>query len=325
LEYRLLREVRNLPGVASAALADSPPLGAHTEWSVYAPGYTPAAAEPRESSVGFISPDYFKTMGIPLLRGRDLDDRDLLSARDVMIVNDTFAKRFFGNVNPIGQRVGTKEGVYEWEIAGVVKNSKYTGLREAPIPMIYVPSRPGQRASRAVVHLRTFGDPVALASALKEKVHDVDKTAAIFDVHTVQEEVNRSLLRERLAGTVTGLFGGLALALAVIGLYGLTSYGVARRTREFGIRIAIGAGTGSIVGLVVSEVLWLLVAGTAIGLGAAWVLGHVVKAMLFGIAPADPVTTVFAILALVAAAVFAAWIPARRAARVDPIRALRRD
>lgn len=169
-----------------------------------------------------------------------------------MIVNETFAKHFFGNENPIGRRVGTKEGVYEWEIVGVVKNSKYTGLREGPIPMIYVPARPGQWASRAVVHLRTFGNPVALASGLQERLHDVDKTAAIFDVHTVQEELNRSLLRERLVGTVTGLFGGLALALAVIGLYGLTSYGVARRTREFGIRIAIGARTGSTVGLVVS-------------------------------------------------------------------------
>jgi len=144
-------------------------------------------------------------------------------------------------------------------------------------------------------------------------------------MHTVQEEVNRSLLRERLVGTVAGLFGGLALVLAAIGLYGLTSYGVVRRTREFGIRIAIGAGTESIVGLVVSEALRLLLAGTAIGLVAAWVLGRVVKVMLFGIEPADPLSTVSAILVLGAAALFAAWIPARRAARVDPMRALRWD
>jgi ABC-type antimicrobial peptide transport system permease subunit len=121
------------------------------------------------------------------------------------------------------------------------------------------------------------------------------------------------------------LFGGLALALAAIGLYGLMSYGVVRRTREFGIRIAIGARAGSIVGLVVGEALWLLVAGTAIGLIAAWVLGRVVKAMLFGIEPSDPVSTVFAILVLAVAALFAAWIPARRAGRVDPMRALRWD
>ena len=264
-------------------------------------------------------------MGIPLLLGRDIDERDILSARDVMVVNETFAKYFFGTENPIGRRVGTKEGVYQWEIIGVVKNSKYTGLREGPIRMIYVPSRPGPWASRTVVHLRTAGNPAALASALRRKIQDLDKTAAIFDVHTVQEEIDRSLLRERLVGTVTGLFGGLALALAAIGLYGLTSYGVVRRTREFGIRIAIGARTGSIVGLVVGEALWLLAAGTAIGLVAAWVLGRVVKAMLFGIEPVDPVSIILAVLVLMAAALFAAWIPARGAARVDPMRALHCD
>ena len=326
LDSRLLREVQNLPGVISAALADSPPLGTHTGWNVYVPGYTPKAAELRNSpSVGFVSPGYFSTMGIPLLLGRDIDDRDMLSTGDVMVVNETFAKLFFGGDNPIGRRVGTKEGVYQWEIIGVVKNSKYTGLREGPIPMIYVPPRPGPWASRTVVHLRTSGNAAALASALRQKIQDMDKRAAVFNVHTVQEEVNRSLLRERLVGTVAGLFGGQALALAAIGLYGLTSYGVVRRTREFGIRIAIGAGTESIVGLVVSEALRLLLAGTAIGLVAAWVLGRVVKVMLFGIEPADPLSTVSAIVVLGAAALFAAWIPARRAARVDPMRALRWD
>jgi predicted permease len=326
LDARLLREVKNLPGVVSAALADSPPLGTHTGWNVYVPGFAPKGAEPRDSpSVGFVSPGYFTTMGIPLLLGRDIDDRDILSARDVMVVNQTFAKYFFNGENPIGRKVGTKEGVYQWEIIGVVKNSKYTGLREGPVRMIYVPARPGPWASRTVVHLRTSGDAAALASALRQKVQDLDKTAAIFDLQTVQEEVDRSLLRERLVGTVTGLFGGLALILAAIGLYGLTSYGVARRTREFGIRIAMGARTGSIVGLVVREALWLLVAGTAIGLAAAWFLGRAVEAMLFGIKAADPVSTVWAVLVLAAVAFLAAWIPARRAAKVDPMRALRWD
>jgi len=326
LDSRLLAEVKYLPGVVSAALADSPPLGTHTDWSVCVPGYAPKTAEPRESpSVGFVSPGYFTTMGIPLLLGRDIDDRDILYTRDVMIINETFARHYFSGENPIGLRVGTKEGVYQWEIIGVVKDSKYTGLREGPTRMIYVPARPGPWASRTVVHLRTSGDAAALASALRQKIQDLDKTAVVFNVHTVQGEIDRSLLQDRLVGTITGLFGGLALALAAVGLYGLMSYGVARRTREFGIRIAMGARTGSIVGLVVSEALWLLVAGTAIGLAAAWVLGRVVKAMLFGIEPSDPVSTVLAILVLATAALFAAWIPARRAARVDPMRALRWD
>ena len=297
LDARLLREVKNLPGVVSAALADSPPLGTHTGWNVYVPGYTPKGAEPRDSpSVGFVSPGYFTTMGIPLLLGRDIDDRDNLSARDVMVVNETFAKYFFGSENPIGRRVGTKEGLYQWEIIGVVKNSKYTALREGPIRMIYVPARPGPWASRTVVDLRTSGNVAAFAAA----------RAAGRDGYRV-------------------VWRAGMLPLAAIGLYGLTSYGVARRAREFGIRIAIGARTGSIVGLVVNEALWLLAAGTAAGLAAAWVLGRVVEAMLFGIGPADPVSTVLAILTLVVVAVFAAWIPACRAARVDPMRALRWD
>ena len=264
-------------------------------------------------------------MGIPLLLGRDFDDRDMLSARGVMVVNETFAKYFFGGDNPIGRRVGTKEGVYEWEVIGLVKNSKYTGLREGAIPMLYAPARPGPAALRTVVHLRISGNPAALVSALKQKIQELDRTAAVFNVHTVQEEVSQSLLRERLVGTVAGLFGALALALAGIGLYGLMSYGVARRTREFGIRIALGARADSIVGLVVGEALRLLMAGIAIGLVAAWALGRVVRAMLFGIEPADLATMLFAIVVMGAAALFAAWIPARRAARVDPMRALRWD
>jgi predicted permease len=273
--------------------------------------------------VGFISPGYFATMNTPLLAGRDIDEQDVDSQRDVIIVNETFARHFFEGQNPVGRRVGVTAGVYNLEIIGVVKDSKYTGLREGAIRMIYVPHRPGPWAGQMVVHLRTVGNPVAVASALREKVRELDKNAPVFNVHTVQDELARSLLRERLVGTITGLFGALALVLAAIGLYGLMSYGVSRRTREFGIRMAIGAEAGSIVSLVLKEAMWLLIAGVAVGLAAAWALGRIVKSMLFGIEPADPVSALIAVVVLAAAAVVAAWIPARRASRVDPTRALR--
>ena len=325
LDSRLLEAVKHLPGAISAALADSPPLGVNTGWDIFVPGHIRGSDERQSASVGFVSPGYFRTMGIPLLLGRDIDSHDILAAQKSMVVNETFARRYFGNENPVGRRVGTSEGVYQWEIVGVVKDSKYTALGEEPVRMMYVPEMPGPWASRTVVHLRTAGDATALTSALRRKVHELDPAATIFDVHSVADELDRSLLRERLVGTLTGLFGGLALALAAIGLYGLMSYGVARRTREFGIRIAVGARSGSILSLIVVEALWLVAAGAAIGVGAAWALGRVVRGMLFGIETADPMSAALAIVVLAAAALAAAWIPARRASKIDPMRALRWD
>ncbi len=174
-----------------------------------------------------------------------------------------------------------------------------------------------------VVHLRTASDPAVLAAALREKVRTLDATAPVFDVHTVRDEIDRSLLRERLLGTVTTLFGGLALLLAAIGLYGTMSYRVAQRTREFGIRVAIGAGTGSILRLVLREALWLVVAGLSLGLASAWVLGRVISSMLFAIEPTDLLSLAIAGVVLAAVALTAASIPARRASRIDPTMALR--
>lgn len=321
---RLLEEARQLPGVLAAALADTAPLGVHTGWNIFVPGHVPRANEPRSSPwVGFISPGYFETTKIPLLLGRDIDERDVSSTNKVMVVNETFARHFFAGENPVGRRVGLTEGVYDYEIVGVVKDGKYTGLREESLRMMYVPFRPGPWASHMVVHLRTASDPAALAAALREKVRALDATAPVFDVHTVRDEIDRSLVRERLLGTVTTLFGGLALLLAAIGLYGTMSYGVARRTREFGIRVAIGAGTGSILRLVLREALWLVVAGMRLGLASAWALGRVVSSMLFAVEPTDLLSLAIAGVVLAAVALTAASIPARRASRVDPTMALR--
>ena len=321
---RLLEEAKQLPGVVAAALADTAPLGVHTGWSIFVPGYVPRANEPRSSPwVGFISPGYFATMRIPLLLGRDVDERDVYSLNKVLVVNETFARHFFRGENPIGRRVGLADGVYDYEIIGVVKDGKYTGLREESLRMVYVPFRPGPWASHMVVHLRTASDPAGLPSQLRERVRALDASATVFDVHTVRDEIDRSLLRERLLGTITSLFGGLALLLAAIGLYGTMSYGVARRTREFGIRVAIGAGTGTILRLVLREALWLVAAGMSLGLASAWALGRVVSSMLFAIEPTDLASVTIASVVLAAVAFGAASIPARRASKVDPMTALR--
>jgi predicted permease len=324
--YRqLLEEARRMPGVLAAAAADSGPLGTGTGWNIHVAGYVPKAVEPRSSPwVGFISPDYFKTMRVPLLLGRDFDDRDLQAKGPMkMIVNETFARHFFGDENPIGRMVGLNRGIFDMEIVGVVKDTKYTGLQEEPLRMIYVPYRPGPWGAQFALHLRTAGDPMALAAAVRQKVAELDRSAPVFNIRTADEEIRRSLLRERLVATVTTLFGGLALLLAAIGIYGVLSYGVARRTREFGIRIAVGAEARSIVTLVMRDAAWMVGAGIAVGLAAAWALARVVANQLYGVHAGDPVSASIGVLVLAVTGALAAWLPARRAARVDPIRALR--
>jgi predicted permease len=321
---RLLDELRRLPGVTSAAFADSGPLGTNTGWNIFIPGYVPRPNEPTSSPwVGFVSPDYFKTMTIPLLLGREFDERDLSSDRKVMIVNETFARHYFGTENPIGRIVGVSRGVFDTEIVGVARDGKYTGLREEPIRMVYVPFQPGPWGSSITVHLRTTGDPRALASALTQKVSEIIPQAPVSNIRTVEDEIGRSLLRERLVATITTLFGGLALTLAAIGLYGVLSYGVTQRTREIGIRIAIGATTERILWLVLREAGWVLGLGMAAGLVTAALVGRIVSSLLFGVEAADPGSTAIAVAVLVAAGTVAAWIPARRASKVDPLRALR--
>ena len=189
--------------------------------------------------------------------------------------------------------------------------------------MVYVPYRTGPWASTMTVHLRTAGSTTALASALRQKMAELFRDAPLFNIRTVEEEIGRSLLRERLVATITALFGGLALVLAAIGLYGVLSYGVTRRTRELGIRIAIGATRESILWLVLREAGWVLGVGIAVGLGAAWALGRIVSSLLFGVGPTDLVSVAVAVAVLTAAGTLAAWIPARRASKVDPILALR--
>ena len=205
----------------------------------------------------------------------------------------------------------------------MAKGGKYTGLRESPTLMIYVPHRPGPWAGRIVIHLRTAGSAIAIAPALLKAVHDLDRSIPVYNVHTVQDEVDRSLLRERLMGTVTALFGGLALLLAAIGIYGLMSYGVAARTREFGIRVAVGASSVSIVGLVLREAIVLLILGLGVGMAAVLAMTRMVSSLLFGLAPTDALSVASSGIILTAVALVAVWIPARRASKADPTIALR--
>ena len=263
-------------------------------------------------------------MMVPLVLGRDFDDRDLAPKAPMkLIVNETFARHYFGGENPVGRMVGLDRSTFDVEIVGVVKDTKYTGLREEPIRMVYVPYRPGPWGAGFALHLRTAGDPMALAPALRQTITALDRTASVYNVRSAEEDIGRSILRERLVATITAAFGGLALLLAAIGLFGVLSYGVTERTREFGIRIAVGAEAGRILGLVLREAAWVLGWGAAAGLTAAWALGRLIGHLLYDIDPADPVSALVAVAVLSAVGLIAAWVPARRASKVDPIRALR--
>ena len=321
---RLLETLNGTPGVVSAALSWSAPLGTNTGWLIYVQGYVPKPDEPRTTPwVDGISPGYFKTMGVPILAGRDFDDRDVTSKASVIIVNETFARHYFGDENPVGRHVGLAPGVFDVEIVGVVKDGKYTGLREQPVRMMYVPHRERIGTSQMTVLVRTANDALAFAPMLRQKATDVDRRAIVDNIATVHDQIDRSLLRERLVATISGLFGALALLLATIGLYGVLSYGIARRTREFGIRIAIGAEGASILRMVLREAGWVLGSGIVAGLIAAWWLGRIVRNLLYGVQPGDLASFGIAIAVLAAAGTLAAWIPARRASRTDPIQALR--
>ncbi len=274
--------------------------------------------------MGFISPDYFKTMMVPLQLGRDFDDRDLQAEAPMkFIVNETFARHYFGDENPIGRMVGLSRDKADVEIVGVVKDTKYTGLREERIRMVYVPYRPGPWGAAFAIHLRTAGDAKALTSAVRHTVAAIAPDAPVFDIRTAEEQIGRSLLRERLVATITTLFGGLALLLAAIGLYSVLSYGVTQRTREFGVRIAVGAERSHIIALVLREAGAVVGTGLALGLVAAWALGRIVNSLLYGVSASDLLSAGIAVAILCAAGALAAWVPARRASRLEPIRALR--
>ena len=320
----LLDRVKTLPNVRSASLADCDPLGNHTGNSIYVQGYQPRAVEPRESpSVTVVAPGYFNTMGIPLLLGRDISDRDGRDAPRVALINETFAKHYFTDSNPVGGRLGFAPGNYTVEIIGVVRDGKYGNLREPATRMVYFPLSQSGLWNAAVLHVRAAGNPSSLISMVREQVRALDKDLPVFNIYTVEERVDRSLSQEKLMATLSGLFGGLALALAAVGLYGVMAYAVGQQTREIGIRMALGAGRAVILQQVLWEAGAMTLAGVLLGLPMAYALTKLVSSMLYGLRPTDPLAVGGAVAVLSIAALLAAWVPARRATRVDPLVALR--
>jgi predicted permease len=281
--------------------------------------------------VNGIGPGYFRAMGIPLVSGREFTERDVLTAPKVAIVNETMAKKYWGDKSPIGRRFGFGRGsATDMEIVGVVKDSKHATLREEIPRFVYVPYMQNDAVTGLTFYVRTRGNPETMAGTLRAAVQRIDPTLPLYDLKTMEVQARESMFVERIMAGLSVAFGLLATVLAAIGLYGVMSYAVARRTREIGIRMALGAGRRSVLGLVMREVGVMAVVGIFAGLGASAgairLMGsEAAERMLFGLSPADPVTVAGSTLLLAAVAMVAGFVPARRATAVDPMRALRSE
>jgi len=328
--YRALQDgVQSIQGVRSASLAQvSPTSGVTLQGGVQLPN-----GEQTRISTLMVYPRYFETMGIGMVDGRDFRESDLsATSPPTAIVNETFARRAFGNTNPIGRTFDTLggRGRATREIIGVVKDSVYTNLRGKTPAVIFQPFlQTSTGRGQMVLHARIDRPGSGVVHRIREEVQKIDPALPLFEIRSLAEEMDGVMVRERMMAALAGFFGAVALTLACVGLYGLVSFGVIRRTREVGVRMALGASGRDVIGMVMGEVAVLLAAGLAIGVPASFALAHFassqISGLLFGLTPTDPVSLGIAAAALVLVTAVAGFFPARRASRVEPVAALRSE
>ena len=329
LYHQVLERLGSIPQVKNVSMATYAPLsGTRRSSSVQIPGYTPEPGEELSVEDILTGPKYAETLGVPVLRGREIDLRDTVSAPRIALVNATFAERFFKGQNPIGRTFTfddeTDDGA-PLEIVGVVGDIKSGDTREKPEPAVYRPilQIQDQAAYAVTLHLRTASDPTSLASQVRQTINQIDDKMPVYGVTSMDEQLRDNLRQERLIAQLVSFFGALALILACIGLYGVMAHGVARRTNEIGIRMALGARGGNIAWMVLRETLMLVLAGLVIGVPAALLGARLVSTQLFGMSPTDPLTLIGAAVLLTIVALLAGYVPARRATKINPLNALR--
>jgi predicted permease len=347
LHQELIDRLSAVPGVRSVAMAQMPPISGGS-WSsqIALSGYTAAPKENMVSILNRVSAQYFETAGIAIVSGRAINNEDRLGGLKVAVVNQALARHYFPHGDAVGKMLTIDMDSVKgpWQIVGVARDTKPGSARETdparmtyiPLAQIdpYVPVAAGKETSAGkreenqdayanIVLLRTMGDPAETIGALRSALAAIDPNLPVLDVTPIKEQVSNQISHEELISTLTAIFAGLALLLAAIGLYGVMSYNVARRTNEIGIRLALGAQGTAVVGMILRESLLLLLIGTCVGLPLSLLAATLVKAQMFGVRPVDPLTFATALAVVAGTTLVASWIPARRAARVDPVSALR--
>jgi predicted permease len=319
----VLDRVRALPGVRAATFSENGLFsGTESGTRVDVEGFTPASNDDRLARFDQIGPDYFTKLGIPLLLGRDMSERDAPGAPAVTIINETMAKFCFRGANPIGKHITFDNK--QLEIVGVARDAQDHDFRDAPVRRFYVSYfQPIDGITTANFEIRTDGNPGSLSASLRAAVAGVNGNMPVLRIKDVRELMDASVVQERLVAKLSSFFGGLAVLLAAIGLYGVMSYAVARKTNEIGLRLALGAGTSQVIRMVMGEVAKLVAIGGSIGIVAAFAATRMIKGLLFGLTAMDPVAFGGAAVLLATVGALAAYLPARRASKIDPTIALR--
>ncbi len=323
-DRQLITKLEALPGVQSVALTNRIPLFGGGSTSVKPEGYVSPANESMETQAAIITPNFFRTMQIPLVKGRDFTPQDTKSSQRAVIVNEAFANRYWPKQEPVGKQLNS-DFTHEWfKVVGVARDAKVDSLNEKPTPYVYLPLyqvyRPGM-----IIDARVTGDPLAFTKTIERTVHTLNPEVIVFDVTTLELRSQFASIGQRVAGTFVGAFGLLALALAAVGIYGVTSYTTRQRTHEIGIRMTLGATRQNVLRLVLVYGLRLMLIGIGVGLVLALVLTRFLRGLLLGVTSTDALTFSSVAFLLCAVALLACFIPARRATRVDPIAALRNE
>jgi predicted permease len=322
-DRQLVAKLEALPGIQSVALSDRVPLGfGGGSTSVKPEGYVSQANESMETQVAIITPNYFQTVQIPMVKGRDFTLQDTKSSERAVIVNETFVNRYWPHQEALGKQLYSDLPKEWFTVVGVARDVKVTGLNEKPTPFLYLPLYQVYQATM-IINARVAGDPLTFGKTVEKTIHELNANLVVFDVTALELREQFASFGQRVAGTFVGAFGLLALVLAAVGIYGVTAYTTRQRTHEIGIRMALGASKQDILQLVLGHGLGLTLAGVALGLAASFALTRYLRNLLLGVTSTDARTFSSVAILLLAVALFACFIPARRAMRVDPMVALR--